>query len=113
MSEFDFELDDIAKNITVRMQLEFYLRNRQDPLQVFSAFEVPRDALEDEEDPVDILMFYMESAILTVIDTRGEERMVFTDERNTKYVVMRDEIQAISALAPDLETILAALEQTE
>jgi len=43
--------------------------------------------------------------ILEPLDQKREHRVVFSDSRYNKFVVMTDEIQAVSILAPDEQEV--------
>lgn len=107
--------DDDEVTIKVPVDFEFYLRNRVDPIQIHRiVFPVSRDTFEGQpEDDLEAFVDFCLQSILAVIDVRGEERFVFTDERQNKFIVKTSEIQSISVLAPDASTIQDLLDASE
>ena len=108
--EADFDLDQDTDVLKLDLTLEFYLKGREDPLSILTEYKIPMDYLKDSENPLEDLMESCETSILQIIDTRGEERYVFTDSRHNIRFVMASEVQSISLLAPDESNLLTILE---
>lgn len=106
-------LEDDEPFAIIPLHFEFYYAHREQPMLVLTSFKVRAEALRSSTDSVKTLMGMIEGSILGWLDTRGEERMVFSDSRNNRRVILREGLQSISALAPDLETISTALEWTD
>lgn len=110
------EQPDLGEDVTVftlDVDLEFFLRYREDPILVRTTFVMDREVLSDSDNPLETFMDYLESAVLSVLDTRGEERYVFSDERFNKRIISTAEIQGISILAPDLSNLQTHLQLAE
>jgi len=92
--------DPTGEYITVELMVEFYLRHRPDPIQTLVAFLINKEHLEEGQE----LKRFMQIAaanFLSSLDTKGELRVVLSDARFNKQIIMLDEIQAVSILAPD------------
>lgn len=103
---------DVPEESTVSIDviLSVYLKDRDDPIQTPVTYEIPKDVLKDEGDELSDFMQVCLQHILQTIDTVREHRLIFSDRRFNKFIFLTDEVQGISILAPDEETILKALE---
>lgn len=101
------EPSDLA---AINMTFEVYLKHRESPVNVNATFEIRKEVLKDGSE-LESLMQVAANHILSTIDVVAEHRLIFSDERFNKMFFMTDEIQAVSILAPDEETILKALEE--
>ena len=104
--------DPMVDKVRIDTVYEFYLKGRDDPVQVPSTFEFNKDLLDDGVELSDFQSICVNTA-LSALDNRWTGRMVFSDRRFNKFVIFTDEVQAVSVLAPDEETILQAMAEGE
>jgi hypothetical protein len=97
--EQEFPHADDDEFLPVDLMVEFRLRQRDDPLYCLITVNVhPHWAASKT---VHDLMEVAGEMVLSEIDTVGTHRLVFTDQRHNKHIIILSEIQAVSILAPD------------
>ena len=97
-----------AQTVTLDVTLEVYLRNRPDPLNLVGTFYFNREHLDDG-DLVESFMAIVSNTVRSAITDRSSPLMILSDKRGNKFFVELGEVQAISALAPDPNTIMEVL----
>lgn len=95
--------------IAIELVHEFYLKDRDDPYQARFRLMVGPDQLA--EAGVSGLMATAQHHLDEMLFTRGAVSITLSDERKNYYTVLVDEIQSVSILAPDPETIDRLLEE--
>ncbi len=103
--DFDFfdtdeDEDEEEELLDKDLMVEFYLKGRADPLVSMVSFKMRKSHLEDEG-RVARLMHMATISLLEPMDTVGQHRMILADTRENKWIVMTDQIQAITILIPD------------
>lgn len=88
---------------------EIYLKGREDPVRTNATFEFKKEMLTEGQELEDFMQVAV-NHLLTTIDIVREHRYMLSDERFNKFIALTDEMQAVSILAPDEETLLKALE---
>jgi len=97
-----------AQTVTLDVTLEVYLKNRPDPLNLVGTFYFNRDHLEDD-DLVESFMGIVSNTIRSAVMDRSSPLLVLSDSLGNKFFLELNEVQAISALAPDPNTIVEAM----
>ena len=105
------DIDDLTC-ITIDVLIEIYLKHRADPMSVMATFRI-HTGIFDDVDELEMFTGITLTTIMEILDTKGEQRYVFSDSRYNKTIVLVDEIQAISVLAPSAETIKQAILEAE
>lgn len=100
---------DQDERLKIDTLFEFYLRGRDDPLTVPLTFNFRRELLDEGVELADFQSVCV-NTVLAQIDAKAGMRMVFSDRMFNKFVIVTDDIQAVSILAPAEETILRAIE---
>jgi hypothetical protein len=100
---------DQDERIKIDTLFEFYLRGRDDPLHVPLTFNFKRELLDEGVELADFQSVCV-NTVLSIIDAKAGQRMVFSDRKFNKFVIVTDDVQAVSILAPAEETILRAIE---
>jgi hypothetical protein len=95
--------------IIVDATYEFYLRGRDDPIQVPATFQFNADMLDAGEELSDFQSICV-NTVLALMDNKAAHRMVFSDRMFNKIVIVTDDVQAVSVLAPSESTIQRAIE---
>lgn len=85
------------------IMVEFYLRHRDDPLYRLMSVSVSPSAIErhGSEAVIHTIMVQATTDLLDSIDTKGQTRFVVVDAKHNHHIVMVDELQSITILAPD------------
>lgn len=96
--------------MVIDLPFEFYLKGRDDPVVIPTSWQIRREILNDEGDELMDFMQLCLLSMLEVIDTVGQHRIVLSDRKFNKSVILTDQVQGISLLAPEEETVLRALE---
>ncbi len=99
MPSHNHDQDDEVEPLKCELGVQFLLRNRVDPLFCVITVNIHPEFLKDNG--MEELLDLAASHVLEEIDTVGMHRLVFTDARFNKHVILMSEIQAISILAPD------------
>ncbi len=102
------DLPSGAITVTIDVTMEVYLKDRQDPISYIGTFFFNRDHL-NEDALLESFMSIVTRTLRSVIDDRSETMFILSDVRSNKFLILTDEIQAISILAPSEETILITL----
>jgi hypothetical protein len=100
---------DQDERIKVDTLFEFYLRHRDDALQVPLTFNFNRELLDEGAELADFQSVCV-NTVLSILDAKAGTRMVFSDRKFNKFVIMTDDVQAVSILAPEEATIMRAIE---
>lgn len=101
-----------APTIILDVPFEIYLKGREEPVHFLGTYAIPAEILSEAQDAkLNDVMQVVIQHILGTIDTVGAHRLILSDRRESKFVVLTDSIASISVLAPDEATILKALEQ--
>lgn len=85
--------------LPVDLMVEFKLKGREDALQCLIKVNISEEW--SAESSVHDLMNIAAQMVLEEIDTVGTHRLVFTDSRHSKHIILMDEIQAVLIHAPD------------
>lgn len=88
---------------------EVYLKGRDEPVAVNATFELRKETLEDGKE-LEGMMQIATNHLMATLDVVREHRFILSDERFNKFVFLTEEMQAVSILAPDRDTLLEALE---
>lgn len=106
------ELEEAGQCVHLNIQIEVYLRDRDDPIQCYCLMHVPRFVFEQGE-PVDMVVDnvvdQMTQSIMADLDTASERLLPFVDSRGNRTVIRSPEVQAVSVLAPDMATVVREL----
>jgi len=102
-------IPDEAQRVTLDVELEVYLRYREDPLRVVGTFYFSQEHLH-EDDLVESFMAIVANTLKSVHLDRAQPLAVFSDGPGNKFVIEAGEIQAVSALAPSANSIMKAIE---
>lgn len=114
----DFEehdIDDLEESgqcVHLNLQIEVYLRERDDPIQCYSMMHVARAAFDEAESVeyvVEDVVGQMTHAIMSDLDTASERLLPFVDSRGNRTVVRSPEVQAVSILVPDIVSVIREL----
>lgn len=105
----DEKRDSYDSTIAIDAVYEFYLKGRDDPVMIPATFQFD-PAMLDEGDELPDFQSICVNTVLALLDHKGATRMVFSDRNFNKSVVLVDEVQAVSVLAPSVDTILRAIE---
>lgn len=108
MDDFDFDEEENGSS-SIKLDIDVLVRliGQDEPMVCRTTISLPLALIENEDD-VDVLELYMTQAemfILEVLDTVSEHRFLFRDSRENVHIAVRDQVQCISILAPDLDTI--------
>jgi hypothetical protein len=98
-----------AETFTIDLAQEIYLRGREEPMRINSTFEIRKETLTEGHE-IEDLMSIATTHLLATIDVVREHRYILSDRRFNKFISLTDEIQAVSILAPDEDTLFQALE---
>lgn len=101
--------DNTEETFVIDLPQEIYLSGRDDPIRVNSTFELRKEMI-DKDCPVADVMSIATKHLLATIDVVSEHRYILSDSRDNKFIFMTSELQAVSILAPDEETVRAAME---
>lgn len=99
-----------GETIQQTIQYEVYLRGREEPISLNVSFELRKELFEEGQE-LDNLMQMATQHLLGTIDVVREHRWILSDEKFNKFVILADELQAVSILAPEEKTLMEALEQ--
>ena len=91
----DLELDEFTR---VNIRLTFYLKKRQEPLQLAMGVPIKKDG------PIKSVGQLMDQAyrqIMTDMDSKSSKVLTFEDEGHNHFSVMMDEVQGFEIKAPE------------
>jgi hypothetical protein len=112
--EIDDEEIDESQLLVVNLQVEFYLKGREDPLQCYMAAGAPREVFEHGiMTGIWALMDEATGMLITDMDSKQQTYLFVTDKRMNRFVLDINEIQSVSLLTPDKEVIAKALQSGE
>lgn len=97
--------------IPLTVGLNIYLKGREDPVNLLVTYEIPTRIFDTPGQELFDAMQVAVQYVLRTIDTVGEHRIIFSDERHAKFVFLINEVQGFSLMAPDEETFVKALEE--
>jgi hypothetical protein len=105
-------MDDLQDpEVSIDLVHEFYLRSRDDPYQARFTISVDAEAVEAiSEVGVLGLMETAQRQLDEMLFTKGATTITLVDSRSNMQTVLIEEIQAVSILAPDDETIMKIVE---
>jgi hypothetical protein len=106
------QIPDDAQVVTIDVGMEIYLRQRPDPLHILGTFQFNASHL-DHDDLLESFMAIVTHTCKNVLNSKDELRFVLSDRNANKFIIEAEEIQAISLLAPSLETIVKAVEDSK
>ena len=111
--DHDFKDEEDLEIVVVNMQIEFYLKGREDPMQCYMSVGCPKSIFEIHGVMAGIwaLMDEATGDLIGDMDSKGMPYLTITDKRMNRYVLKIDEIQSISVLTPDKEIVEKALEE--
>lgn len=101
--------DDATETFTIDLAQSVYIKGREEPINVNTTFVINKETI-DADQPMASLMEIATNHLLRTIDVVREHRYILSDGRHSTFVFMTDEIQSVSLLAPDEETLFAAME---
>ena len=85
-----------------------YLKQREDPINFIATFDLRKEVLREGQELEDMMQVAAQH-ILATIDVVGEHRLIFSDSKFNKFISMTEEVQGISIMAPEEETLLQQL----
>jgi hypothetical protein len=94
--------------VRVNVDVLVYLKYREEPIRQLVTFELDPTHLDEDQELEDFMQIALRH-VLATIDVVREHRLILSDERFNKGVFLTEQIQAISILAPDEETLLGLL----
>lgn len=95
---FDPDIHD-----SIDLPVEFYLKDRSDPVYALVEIHVTKDVIEHEQGK-DALMELATTHIMTKLNSRNELWVVLQSKNGTRQVIVLDELQSLSILPPDIST---------
>lgn len=101
--------NDSAGKVIVNLTYEIYLKGREEPINQLVTFEIDPAHLDEGQELDDFMQIAVKHALQT-IDTVGEHRLIYSDERFNKGIYLTEHIQAITILAPDEAEFVRSLE---
>jgi hypothetical protein len=102
--------DETDETFSIDIPQEIYLRYRDEPIHINSTFELRKDSIDNPDAPLQEVMHMATSHLLSTIDVVREHRYILSDRRHNKFILLTDELQGVSILAPDEQTVKDALE---
>ena len=102
--------DETDETFQIDIPQEIYLRHRDEPIHINSTFVLRKDSIEQPDSPLEEVMHMATSHLLSTIDVVREHRYILSDQRHNKFILLTDELQGVSILAPDESTVKEALE---
>lgn len=102
---------DDASVVVIDVGMEVYLRHRPDPIHVLGTFQFNLDHL-DQEDLLESFMGIVTQTCKSVMNSKDDLRFVLSDRNSNKFMIETAEIQGISLLAPSLDTLKQAVDES-
>ena len=87
-----------------------YLHGREDPVNVPATFDLRKEILNEGKELENFAQVAV-NHILGTIDIVREHRLIFSDRLFNKFIFLTDQVQAVSVLVPDEQTLLRLLEE--
>lgn len=104
-------IPDDVKQVIIDVGMEIYLRHRPDPINLIGTFQFGVHHL-DSDDLLESFMGIVTHTVKGVMNSKEDHRFVLSDRHSNKFVIETAEIQAMSLLAPSVETISEAVQDS-
>lgn len=97
-----------AATVTLDCGLEAYMRGRNDPIHFLATFQFNREHLRDDA-LVESFVSIVTSTVKTALFDRTSPVMTMSDGKGNTVMLETADVQAISLLAPEPNTITEAI----
>ena len=101
--------DDSEPEITIDVQVEFYLKNRQDPIWAEFEYTIPVSMVHDMG--ITALMDIFLEDFLIEVNQKSSPFIVMRSSRGMRQVFWQESVQGVSIHAPDPVTVDKLIEE--
>lgn len=96
----DHDIDDEQATVPLNFMIEIHFKDRVDPLIWPLRITVTENVRSIEE-----VMDHAHAFLTSILDSRSHDHILIVDPMYNHHMIMRDEIQSMSILAPDRDSL--------